>query len=136
MSKCHTKDGKSKRKVSTVTEEDKDYITVPIIAAINEHDPKAKWATVRLQNSEIKAMIDSGSEIDIVGEETFRGLPYNVDQLSPATQKFCGYGPEGKRVANTNSWIFSVYGQGPFDQETDSLHSVCPKRYGDKPAKL
>ena len=98
MSKCHTKDGKSKRKVSTVTEEDKDYITVPVIAAINEHDPKTKWATVCLQNSEIKAMIDSGSEINIVGEETFRGLPHDVDQLSPATQKFCGYGPEGKRV--------------------------------------
>ena len=91
MSKCHTKDGKSKRKVSTVTEEDKDYITVPVIAAINEHDPKMKWATVCLQNSEI----NSGSEINIVGEETFRGLPY---QLSPAPQKFCGYGPEGKRV--------------------------------------
>ena len=98
MSKCHTKVGKSKCKVSTVTEEDKDYITGPVIAAINEHDPKTKWATVCLQNSEIKAMIDSGSEINIVGEETFRGLPYDVDQLSPATQKFCGYGPEGKWV--------------------------------------
>ena len=73
-------------------------------------------------------MIDSGSEINIVGEETFRGLSYDVGQLSPATQKFCGYSPEGKLVANTNSWIFSLYGQGTIDQETDGLHSVCPER--------
>ena len=53
MSKCHTKDSKRKRKVSTVTEENKDFITLPVTAALNEHDPKTKWATVCLQNSEI-----------------------------------------------------------------------------------
>ena len=89
-----------------------------VIAAINEHDPKAKWATVHLQNSEIKAMIHSGSEINIVGGETFRGLPYDVDQLSPVTQKFCGYGPEGKQVKIPI--LGSVYGQSTIDQDRRS----------------
>ena len=61
MSKCHTKDGKSKCKVSTGTEEDKDYITAPVIAALNEHDPKTKWATVVTQHRE--RMLRGGSSL-------------------------------------------------------------------------
>ena len=93
---CHTK---QKSKVHSVQDEvgiesEEEYITVPTVHSIMSPNGKTKWTTVKLYNQNIQVMIDTGAEIDIIDENTFRKLPTDKIDLLPVNRKYCGYGPD------------------------------------------
>jgi hypothetical protein len=96
---CHTKLNKDKVSSVQETSGDDDYTVVPSVFAVrSKTNSRTKWSSIKLFNTNVEVMIDSGSEINIIDESTFSELPISIDNLNPAVGKYCGYGPTERRV--------------------------------------
>ena len=68
-----------------------NYVTIPMIAQVGD-DAKSslRKVTVRIHDHDVQCLLDSGAEVNIIGEETYRSL--QVTNLKTPSRKLCGYG--------------------------------------------
>ena len=105
---CHTKNVSNKvNNVENDTSSEDEYISIPCISTVRSNN-KTKWAKVKLHGVMIETMIDSGSEINIIDENTFNTLPVKIGDLEDVQQSFCGYGPTSQRKELNMLGKFSV----------------------------
>ena len=83
-------------RVNTVKSDDEDdvYVVPSIVYSIKEAN--VHWANIHISDRKIAMMIDSGSEINVLSEDTYEKLQ-DKPPLESDSKKYCGYGPEGER---------------------------------------
>ena len=77
--------------------EEKEYITVPVIVNAVVNKRSTRRTQLVLKDKSYTALIDSGSEINIINLEMFKSLNIPVDSLVKVNEAFVGYGPESER---------------------------------------
>ena len=114
--RCHTK-MPSKEEVSSVqvvksASRPDDYSVIPCVYSVNSRG-STKWTTMILCDRDVKMMIDSGSEINIIDEPTFSQLDVKREELQHVSRTYCGYGPRGNRIPIDLLGKFEVYVKCP-----------------------
>ena len=84
----------SKRYVTQSRIYDEEYATIPCVSGVRQKNGTRR-ATIIMSGIDVCCLVDSGAEVNLIGEDIFRKLKFK--KLSRPAKKLCSYGPEGER---------------------------------------
>ena len=68
-----------------------NYVTIPMIGQVGDtQESSLRNVTVRIGDQDVPCLLDSGAEVNIIGEKTFESL--QITGLKAPSRKLCGYG--------------------------------------------